>query len=277
MPDGRRGRPRRREAGRRRCRHSRGWHARRAGRQQHVEPVLRCRGAAGDPQVVIQCQHDGPGAGSARGGWRHERPGLALPQRGRQRGRGTGEEGCVGGAERFACAGAPQVEEAPAAELISKDHRGHVTDGVPAHDLAPDQAAGQVAVDGVRQPADGRGRVPEGGPAVDRRGVLRLDQSRQLGHAGHVGEGRGADRGDRVGEQPDVSVEVDHLAEDREYLAAQVHRVRWRSAGRRRAEGLNALACSGQGPGAGHSVSVCAGEVTPRESGIPGGQRGGLA
>jgi hypothetical protein len=78
-----------------------------------------------------------------------------------------------------------------------------------------------------------------------------LDQGGQLGQAGHRGQRRGADRGDRIGEQPDVGVVADHLAEAIEYLAAQAHRVE-----RFRGDGRNPLAGSGSRPAAAHPPSV---------------------
>ena len=108
-----------------------------------------------------------------------------------------------------------------------------------------------VAADRITQQPGGARLQLQGGPAIDWCGVLGLDEGRQLGDAGHLGEGRGADGGDRVGEQPDVGVEVDHFAKNRENLPAQIPVLEPCCA-----QGRDSLAGPGPRPGTGHQRSV---------------------
>ena len=219
--------------------------------KQHIQPCLRSRRAGDDPKVVVQRQHDRPGVVPLRSCWLNEGSRLALSQRFSQRRGQTGDELGVGAVERFTGAVTPQVEEAPAAVLVGEDYRGHVTDSVPAHHLSPDPAPRQITADRIMEEPSRGCLQAQGGPAVDGRCVLGLDEGRQLGDTGHLGEGRGTDRRSRIGKQPDVSTEVDHFAKNAEDLPAQISVLEPCCA-----EGGDALAGSGPCPRTGHQRSV---------------------
>src|ERR1700722_19648031 len=102
----------------------------RVGGKQRIQPAARSGRAAGDPQVVVEGQDDRSEVGPMLNRRVYERSGLALAKRGGQRRGDRGEDPGVGGAERAAGAGTPQVEEAPAAVLVREYHRGQVADSV---------------------------------------------------------------------------------------------------------------------------------------------------
>ncbi len=125
------------------------------GRKQCIQPSARSCRAAGDPQVVVECQDDRSEVRPVLSRRVYERSCLAVTQRGGQRCGGRGEEPGVGGAERAAGVVTPQVEESPAAELVCEYHRGHVADSVSAQHVTPHQAAIQFSAGGIAQGSGG--------------------------------------------------------------------------------------------------------------------------
>src|SRR6266404_4890292 len=143
--------------------------------------------------------------------------------------------------------------------VIGEDHRCHVAYSVSAHDLAPDPAPRQVRAGSLAQQSYRGGLSAQFGPPVDRRGVLGLDQGGQDGEVGNLGEGRDADLGDRVGEQPNVRTERDHVPQDVKGLPPQLPVGLSRRVGHsRRRQGNDALAGAGPRPGTGHPSSLTA-------------------
>ena len=197
----------------------------------------------------------------SRGRRLDERPCLAPAQRAGQRTRDIAEERGVGGIERARGIVSPQVKKAPAAVLVGEDGRRDVGDSVPAEHLTPDEAGCQIAAGRSRQQRRGRAITAQPGPAVDGSGVLRLDQRRQLRQTRHVGQGSRADLGHRVGEQPHVGVEADHLAQHVKNRAPE-RPVLQVSVGERD----DPLPGPGQPPHTRHQVSVC----PPGRDGPPG-------
>ncbi len=196
-----------------------------SGRKELIQPVCRGRGTARDLQVVVEGQHDRPEIAAARRRDFDEGARLRFAQRDGHRWYDGAEDLGIRGLERLDVVAAPQVEEGPAAELVREGDGRDVADPIAAQDFSPDEAVRESTVDGLVEQSDGGGRRGQGGPAVDRGEVLRPDQSGQLGQARDVGQWCGSDAGHGIREEPHVRVTPDHVAQDREQPAAQLHGV----------------------------------------------------